>query len=184
MVEPQNENVPEVVDNCDELKKALAEEKSKSEANFSRLQRLQADFLNYKRFAEQDKTENLKYANVGMLFSLLPILDDLERALAAVPPEVAGQKWVEGLRLIERKFKDNLEKLGVTCIKTLGEPFDCLVMEAVTVMPGEKDTVVQELEKGYKLLDKVIRPAKVVVGSGKEPVVRPEELPGPGQDGN
>jgi molecular chaperone GrpE len=170
VVEPESEmdNVPEVVENCEELKKSLAEEQAKAEANFIGWQRAQADFVNFKRFAEQEKTETLKFANVGLLSNIIPVLDDIERALAAVPPKQAEQKWVEGFKLIERKFRDTLDKQGVKCMQTLGEEFDCRVMEAVTVLPGKKDVVLLELEKGYQLLDKVIRPAKVAVGSGEE----------------
>ena len=170
MVQPQSEsdNIPEVVENSDDLKKSLAEERAKAEANFVGWQRAQADFVNFKRFAEQEKAETLKFANAVLLSNIIPVLDDIERALAAVPPKQAEQKWVEGFKLIERKFRDTLDKQGVKCMKTLGEEFDCRVMEAVTVVPGKKDVVLLELEKGYQLLDKVIRPAKVAVGSGEE----------------
>jgi molecular chaperone GrpE len=170
VVQPQSEsdNIPEVVENIDDLKKSLAEERAKAEANFVGWQRAQADFVNFKRFAEQEKAETLKFANVVLLSSIIPVLDDIERALAAVPPKQAEQKWVEGFKLIEQKFRDTLDKQGVKCMQTVGEEFDCRVMEAVSVLPGKKDVVLLELEKGYQLLDKVIRPAKVAVGSGEE----------------
>jgi molecular chaperone GrpE len=98
----------------------------------------------------------------------LPALDDFERALATVPPEESDNKWVEGLKLIDRKFKDILQKQGVTYINAAGQVFDPYVMEAVSCGKGKKDIVIEELEKGYKLSDKVIRPAKVIVGSGEE----------------
>jgi molecular chaperone GrpE len=170
VVEPEREgdNLPETVENCEDLKKALVEEKAKAEANLVGWQRAQADFINYKRFTEQEKAETLKYANVNLLANLIPVLDDIERALAAVPTEQANQTWVEGLKLIQRKFLDTLDKLGVTCINVLGEEFDCKVMEAISILPGKKDTVLLELEKGYKMTDKLVRPAKVAVGSGEE----------------
>ena len=159
-------------ENIEDLKKALAEEKAKAEANLIGWQRAQADFVNYKRFVEQDKAESLKYANANLLVNILPVLDDLERAVAAIPPKETHHKWVEGFKLIERKFRGLLEKLGVTQILSLGMEYDYRTMEAVTSTKGKKDIVIQELERGYKLQDKVIRPAKVVVGSDEEPLVK------------
>ncbi len=173
MIQPDSENEkvaqPEETSEIEELKKALAAAKTDAEANLAKYQRAQADFVNYKRFVEQDKIEFLKNANVNLLVNILPILDDFERALAAVPPEAAEQKWMEGFKLIDRKFRDTLEKQGVTPILTLGMEFDPRFMDAVTLCPGKRDMVIQELEKGYKLQDKVIRPAKVVCGSGETP---------------
>lgn len=179
--EPEKEKSPEKTEtdttetegtvniaDLEELKKALAEEKAKSETNLAKWQRAQADFTNYKRFAEQDKAETLKYANAGMLVNILPILDDFERALAAIPPEQDDQKWLEGLKLLDRKFRGTLEKQGVSPIVALGMEFDPRFMDAVSRSPGKRDVVVMELEKGYKLQDKVIRPAKVIVGSGEQ----------------
>lgn len=161
-------------ENIEDLKNALVEEKAKAEANLIGWQRAQADFINYKRFVEQDKAESLKYANANLLVNILPVLDDLERAVAAIPPKEAHHKWVEGFKMIDRKFRGILEKLGVSQVLSLGMEYDYRTMEAVTSAQGQKDIVIQELEKGYKLQDKVIRPAKVVVGSGEEPSVKEE----------
>ena len=161
-------------ENIEELKKALEDEKARAESNLAGWQRAQADFINYKRYAEQDKAETCKYANVNLLVNILPVLDDFERALAALPSEDADRSWTEGLKLIDRKFRDILEKQGVSSIKAVGEEFDCRFMEAVSCVKGEKDKVVQEIEKGYLLLDKVIRPAKVTVGTGEEEAEKEE----------
>lgn len=163
------------IDETEELKKALAEEKSKCETNLAGWQRAQADFINYKRFAEQDKIETCKNANINLLVSILPVIDDFDRAIAAVPPKQSDSTWVEGLRLINRKLKDTLQKQGVTSISTEGREFDPHVMEAVSCGKGQKDIVIQELEKGYQFHDKVIRPAKVIVGSGEEEAKKEEE---------
>jgi molecular chaperone GrpE len=155
-------------ENIEDLKKALTEATTKAEANLIGWQRAQADFSNYKRYAEQDKAETCKFANAGLLSSILPILDDFDRALATIPPEEKAN-WVEGLKLIDRKLRDTLTKQGVTPIQALGMEFDPRTMEAITVAKGQRDMVVQELERGYKLQDKVIRPAKVIVGNGEKP---------------
>lgn len=154
--------------NIEEIKKALAEAKSSCEANLAGWQRVQADYMNLRRITEQEKAETCKYANAVLLFNLLPVIDDFARALAAVPPDEAESQWVEGLRLIDRKFRDILEKQGVTQIKARGEEFDPRFMEALACGKGKRDVVTQEIETGYMLNDKVIRPAKVVVGSGEE----------------
>jgi molecular chaperone GrpE len=159
----------------EELQKALAEQAAKAESNLMGWQRAQADFINYKRYVEQEKADSAKFANTVLLNAILPILDDFERALASVPAKDAEKKWVEGMRLIDRKFRDTLEKQGVTCIKAEGEEFDPRCMEALGTCEGQKDLVIQELEKGYKLFDKVIRPAKVMVGSGESSVEKEDD---------
>ena len=155
-------------ESVEELKKALAEEKEKAEANLAGWQRAQADFVNYKRFAEQEKAEMCQMANAGLLSSILPVLDDFDRALASIPEESGNEGWLEGLSLINRKLKDTLKKQGVSQIQALGMDFDPYKMDAISCCAGEKDVVIQEVEKGYTLNDKVIRPAKVIVGTGKE----------------
>jgi molecular chaperone GrpE len=165
---PEENNKPEESVETEELKKALAEEKSKCELNLARWQRAQADFVNFKRYAEQEKSDTCKFANTNLLLNILPVIDDFERAIAAIPHSEAKHKWVEGLKLIERKLQDTFQKQGVEPIKAVGEEFDPRYMEAITCGKGKKDIVLVELEKGYKLYDKVIRPAKVIVGSGEE----------------
>jgi molecular chaperone GrpE len=155
------------IDELEELQKALTEQTAKAEANLIGWQRAQADFINFKRYVEQEKADSAKFANAVLLNSILPVLDDLERALASIPVEEANKKWLEGVKLVDRKFRDTLEKQGVSCIKAEGQEFDPHCMEALTTCAGKKDVVIQELEKGYKLFDKVIRPAKVMVGSGE-----------------
>ena len=164
------EQKPETIENEDieELRKALEEEKCKCEANLAGWQRAQADYLNLKRVAEQEKTDICKFANANLILNILPVIDDFERALAAIPSEESDNQWIEGFKLIDRKFRDILEKQGVVPILTLGMEFDPRFMEAVTCGKGQRDIVIQELEKGYKLQDKVIRPARVVVGTGEE----------------
>ncbi len=153
-----------------QLKKALEEEKAKAEANLAGWKRAQADFINYKRFVEQEKLETSKYMAGNILMYFLPVLDDLERAMAALPRDESRKKWLEGFKLIEKKFRDILEKQGLKVIKAVGQDFDCRNMDAISCVPGKKDIVIQELEKGYTLNDKVIRPAKVIVGDGEEAV--------------
>ena len=112
------------------LKQALAEEKAKSESHLANWQRTQADFINYKRRNNQEKEEIGKFANAMLMLSLLPILDDLERAFTSIPHHLAKLSWVDGIRLIERKLWASLEAQGLSQIKALSEPFDPQFHEA------------------------------------------------------
>ena len=172
--EPEEGSISEVesdvteVENIEALKQALAEEKAKTEANLTNWQKAQADFINYKRRSEQEKEEISKFANAMLMFNLLPILDDLERAFASVPPHLAKLSWVDGIVLIERKLRTSLEAQGLSQIKALGEPFDPNLHEAAMHGKGKEGMVIEELQKGYKLHDRIIRPTMVVVGNGEE----------------
>lgn len=160
---------PEVaeIDDVEALKQALAEAKEKAEANLAGWQRAQADLINYKRHSKQEMEEVSQFANTTLMLSLLPILDDLERAFAAIPPRLAKAGWVDGIRLIERKLQASLEAQGLSQIKALGEPFDPYHHEAVRQAKGKDGVVVEELQTGYKFRNRVIRPTKVVVGNGE-----------------
>jgi molecular chaperone GrpE len=163
-----NEAVPEVVaEDIDSLKQSLAEEKARAEANLAGWQRAQADFINYKRRNEQERAEFSQFAQANLIFSLLPILDDLEKALNHIPAKLAKLPWVDGIRLIARKLQSILEAQGLTPIEALGKPFDPNLHEAVRQDKGAEGVVIEEVRKGYQLHDKVIRPAMVVVGNGE-----------------
>lgn len=165
-----NEVKPEVTEaeDTESLKQTLAEEKAKSETYLANWQRAQADFINFKRRSEQERAEIFKLANATLMLSLLPVLDDLERAFSSIPPHLDELTWVDGIRLIDRKLRATLEAQGLTLIKAQGEPFDPNLHEAVMHRKGKEGMVIEELQKGYKLYDKVIRPTMVAVGNGEE----------------
>jgi molecular chaperone GrpE len=156
------------------LDQALEAEKKKAEEYLASWQRAQADFINYKRRTEQERQDFNSFANANLLRSILPVLDDLERALDAVPEEFAGHDWVEGIKLVERKFRTILEGQGVKPILSLGMAFDPHYHEALRKDKGEEGMVIGELQKGYILNDKLLRPARVVVGSGNEEDIKKE----------
>jgi molecular chaperone GrpE len=166
--QPEEEQTQKVIEDIEALKQALAEEKAKAETNLKGWQRAQADYTNYKRRAEQEKEEISQFANSILILNLLPVLDDWERALASIPEDQADLGWVEGVRLIERKLRGTLEALGLSPIEAVGQPFDPNLHEAAMQGKGEEGIVVGELRKGYKFRDRVIRPAKVVVGNGEK----------------
>ena len=146
------------------LKQMLAEEKAKAEGYLANWQRTQADFINYKRRTEQEKEEISTFANATLVLSLLPAIDDLERAFAAIPPRLAKLGWVDGVRLIDRKLRASLEAQGLSQIKAQGEPFDPKLHEAVRHGKGKEGIVIEEIQAGYLLNGRLLRPAVVKVG--------------------
>jgi molecular chaperone GrpE len=152
-----------------DTEKVLAELKAKVETNLAGWQRAQADFVNYKKRSEQEKEEVVKYANSALVRNILPILDDFERAVGSLPDDLKGHSWVDGVKIIERKLHTLLESQGLTPIKAIGEPFDPRFHDAVRQEKGPEGIVVAEAARGYKFLDRVIRPSQVAVGTG-EPV--------------
>ena len=168
----EEENAPELeaeeVEDIDSLSKALEEEKSKAEKYLSNWQRAEADLNNYKKRVEQERSEISQFANMAFILNLLPIVDDFERAFNTLPDKLAQLTWIDGIRLISRKLWVTLEAQGISEIKTVGEKFDPAIHEAVRQGDGAEGEVIEELQKGYKLRDRLIRPALVVVGRGKE----------------
>jgi molecular chaperone GrpE len=151
------------------LKQSLAEARARAEENLSGWQRAQADFNNYKRRLEQDRDEAIKYSQAGLILKLLPVLDDFELAMKAIPQEQEKQPWVAGIKGIARKLLVILESQGISEIKAQGELFDPTLHEAVMQAPGIEGIVVHESQKGYRFQDKILRPSRVVVGNGNSP---------------
>lgn len=124
--------------------------------------RLHAEFDNYRKRTMKEKADLLKSGNEKAIVGVLPIVDDFERALPNIPEDTR-----EGVELIYNKFKSYLAQNGVKEIDAIGEPFDTERHEAITTIPAQsedqKDKVVDCIQKGYSLNDKVIRFAKVIV---------------------
>ena len=167
---PNMDTVPDLVESEDmeSLRQALAEEQAKAEANLAGWQRAQADFANFKRRSEQEREEFTRFVNASLLLELLPIMDDLERALEHVPAKLSSAAWVDGIKLIYRKFSAVLEAQGLTQIEALGKLFDPNLHEAVRQEKGREGIIIEEIRKGYQLHDRVVRPTMVVVGNGED----------------
>jgi molecular chaperone GrpE len=150
------------------LQRLLEEERQKAQSYMSSWQRSAADFVNYKRRVEQEREEFSRLAGAALIINILPILDDLERALQGVDSHLAGLTWVDGIRLIHRKFQAVLEMNGVNEIEADGAAFDPNLHEAVAFGPGEEGKVISVVQKGYMLHGRVLRPAMVVVGKNQE----------------
>jgi len=155
-------------------KALLQQEKEEAQRFLANWQRAEADFVNYKRRVEQERGEAMRIANAVLIINILPVLDDLERALTSLDIHLVGLTWFDGIRLIYRKLQLVLENAGVSQIEAEGQPFDPRFHEAVMYGEGEEGKVVAEVQRGYKLHDRVLRPAMVIVGKGKE---KKEEKP-------
>jgi molecular chaperone GrpE len=134
---------------------------------FDRLQRLAAEFDNFRKRSAREAAATIERANERLVKELMPVLDDLGRALEAAE-EHEGAKLEDGVRLVHRSLADLLSKEGLAEIETEGR-FDPHVHEALLSQPSDADegTVIEVVQKGYKLGDKVLRPARVVVAAAK-----------------
>jgi len=135
------------------------------QANFARYQRLAADFENYKRRTRQELGDRTQYANEELLRKLLPILDNLHRAVDHAP-EGVDRNWFDGLRSVVRQFEDTLQAQGVSPSPAVGEKFDPAQHEAIAreeTDEHEEGTIVEEIQPGYRLHERVLRPTLVKV---------------------
>ncbi|MBI3625983.1 MAG: nucleotide exchange factor GrpE [Candidatus Rokubacteria bacterium] len=148
------------------LRQALEEKSREAEANHDRALRAAAELENFKKRTQREREEYIRFANESLLREILPILDNLDRALEASRAGSEAQGVVAGVELIQRELLKVLEKFGVTPYSALGQPFDPERHEAVqrVVRPDAPDmTVVEETQRGYLLNGRVLRPAIVVV---------------------
>jgi molecular chaperone GrpE len=132
----------------------------------SKFVRLSADFENVRRRSAQESIERTRYASEEAARALLPVLDNLKRAVEHAPEGGAEDLFVNGLHLVVREFETALERLGVQHIPSIGERFDPAVHEAIGGTESDdvdRDTVVEELVPGYRLHDRLLRPALVKV---------------------
>lgn len=139
--------------------------RDEAQSTFARYQRLAADFENYKRRTRQDLADRTQYANEELLRKLLPILDNLQRALDHAP-EGIDRNWYEGVKLVARQFEDTLQAQGLSTIPAVGQKFDPSQHEAIAreeTDDQEEGTVVEEMQPGYRLHDRVLRPTLVKV---------------------
>ena len=165
----EEETLPTVdPDSVEGLQQALVEEKGKTEEYLANWQRAQADFANFKKRNEQERTEFAKFANSVLVMSIMPVIDDFERALESGPTEAAGLAWVEGIELIYRKLMTALEGQGLSVIETQGQDFDPNFHQAVLHEEGAEGKILEELQKGYMLGGRLLRPAMVKVGNGED----------------
>ena len=130
------------------------------------LQRIQADFVNFRRRSDDERGAFLELAKQDVILQLLPVLDNIGRAFTHLPEDLAENPWAKGVSQIAKQAEDTLKNLGVTRLESVGQVFDPNLHEAIGVEDGEgeQEIVIEELQPGYKLGEKVIRHAMVKVG--------------------
>lgn len=155
----EENNAP--VNEVEQLKASLAEQKDK-------YLRLFADFDNFKKRTAKERLDLLSTAGKDIILSVLPVLDDFERALQAAENAKDVESVKDGMGLIKNKLSNILEQRGLKPIESIGKDFDVELHEAITEIPAPtedmKGKVIDEVQKGYSMNDKLIRHAKVVVG--------------------
>lgn len=158
------------------LEAELAQAKAQANEYLDQWRRTAADFSNYRKRMEREREEMSRFSNALLLTKLLPVLDDLGRALATLPSDLRRLTWIEGISLIERKLWFVLEGEGLKPIEAVGQPFDptrheAVLREETTAHPDGQ--VIAELQRGYELHGRVLRPSLVKVA------VAPPEPPAP-----
>lgn len=158
----------ELAERIESLERELEEARSRADESVRNWQRSAADFANYRRRTEDERSEIAQFGKALLVGKLLTVVDDFERALASIPDDLAALSWVEGVRLVDRKLRAVLESEGVTPIEALGQPFDPNIHEAVLHEETNEhpdNEVTGELQRGYRLGDRVIRPTLVKVAN-------------------
>jgi molecular chaperone GrpE len=154
----------------DQLRQQLIDAEQEAADNKAGWQRTAADFANYKRRTEQDREQMTGLANEVLLSKLLVVVDDFDRAIANMPDELKGNSWVEGVAAIDRKLDLLLTSEGLSPIEAVGKQFDPHEHEAIAQeeRPDVADgTVIAEVQRGYRIRDRVLRPAMVVVAQNR-----------------
>ena len=156
----------------EQLKAELEATRAKAEEYLAGLQRERAEFANYKRRTGEERQAMLGLASEDLIRKVLALADDFDLAIEARPPAVASDPWVEGVVAIDRKLRALLESEGVSQIDASpGTPFDPREHEAIANVPGTgrpEGEIVNEIRRGYRLRDRVVRPALVAVASEPE----------------
>ncbi len=155
-----------------DLSKELETAKTKAAEYLDLAQRSRAELANYKRRVEAERATLTSSANARLLTRLLPVLDDFERAFETLPADLRNLTWIQGIGHIYRKLQVVVESEGATPIEAMGKPFDpklhdALLQEASNEYP--EGVVCSELQRGYMLGDRVLRPTLVKVSSGPGP---------------
>jgi molecular chaperone GrpE len=145
------------------------------------LQRERAEFLNFKRRTAEERERELGLAGEDLIRKVLALADDFDRAIEARPPSIAGDPWFEGIAAIDRKLRTLLESEGVTTIDaTPGRGFDPREHDAVATVPDTgraEGEIVEEIRRGYRLGDRVLRPALVAVAGPSAASADTTDLP-------
>ena len=171
--QPEAEEQPESASEEERLEAQLEGAKSEARETYDRLLRVTAEFENYKKRSQREMNDFRRFANESLIKEILPVVDNLERALAVeqTDTESAVEGVKEGVRMTLEGLTETLKRFGVTSVESEGHPFDPNVHQAVSQEETEQypdGTVSKELQKGYKLNDRLLRPSMVVVSKRPE----------------
>ena len=162
-----------LLEDIEGLRAELAEATAQADEYLTALQRERAEFLNYKRRTAEERERELGLAGEDLIRKVLTIADDFDRAIDARPESVANDPWFEGLAAIDRKLRQLLESEGVSPIDAApGTGFDPREHDAIATVPGSgraEGEIVEQVRRGYRLRDRVLRPALVAVAGAAEP---------------
>jgi molecular chaperone GrpE len=157
----------------EQLKSELQASQARADEFLAALQRERAEFTNYRRRTGEEREAMLGLAGEDLIRKVLAIADDFDLAIENRPPELAGNAWVEGVTAIDRKLRALLDSEGVRPVEAEpGKPFDPREHEAIVTIPGTgrpEGEIVDVVRRGYKLRDRVLRPALVAVAAAPEP---------------
>lgn len=170
-MEETNHNEEEAENKEEETMEAKLAQCENEKNEFIELaKRLKADFANTKRDQEREMAKVVQFANEDLILRLLPVIDSFNLAMKHTPPDIEQHQWVSGIRSIKQQLDGILKQIGVTEITTANIPFDMHSHEAVLEVEsdGPEGEIAEELQKGYTLYDKIVRPAKVSVTKKKE----------------
>ncbi len=162
-IKPTVDKSPEEI-----LKEELLRQKETAQKNYDNYLRALAEVENTKKRSARDREEYLKYANVSMVKKILPIIDDLHRAMEGAHSTRDMEAIVKGVEMIANRLDEVLKGEGVTAIQSVGQPFDPQYHEALTVEESDQhpqNTVIEQFQTGYVMHDRVIRPSLVKVSS-------------------
>ena len=157
----------EPVDELAALQQQLDEAQAQADEYLDDLRRERAAFQNYKKRQESERVESRRMAQASLLTQVFPILDDMERALDAIPDDQSDQPWIEGMVFIRRKLQKTIKGLGINPVEAEpGQSFDPFIHEAVTYeehKDHQEGEIISVVQKGYKQGERVLRPAQVRV---------------------
>ena len=167
----------EEVEDVDGIREQLDEALREKDQFRAMAQRAQADLINYKRLAAEEREDLRRTAISHLILEVLAVVDDFDRALAHVPDDAVAPGWLDGVTLVRRNLQRVLDVEGVTKIEAEGQPFEPREHESIyyeETGDGEEGRVVSVIREGYKLHDRVIRPAQVTVSKAPQPQDQPE----------
>ncbi len=147
----------------------LSDKAKKHDEYYDDMLRAKAELDNTKRRIEKEKEEFLKFANEGIILRLLPIVDNFDRAISSVKHTDETDAIMQGIKMVQKELHNLFKDCGVEQVKSVGEKFDPHVHEAIAVVETNEhpeDTIVEEIQTGYKLHGRLIRPAIVKVSKG------------------